>query len=194
MLQIRDAVQEGDGGEGAELLGDPQADIGRPGDQGGIGIGEVPVRELVAMGGAEAGGAKAGGTSRPPNPLAKGAVCPLGNPRGYFCQSESRVGFQPSRHRRSLSSHRGADDRRVAGAAAEIAREGGVVVGVGVQMGGGHRDDEAGRAKAALAGVMGNHGGLHRVSFAIRAGDTLDRADGQPVQLGQKQDAGVERF
>ncbi|MEY3534405.1 MAG: hypothetical protein RI979_2431 [Pseudomonadota bacterium] len=39
---------------------------------------------------------------------------------------------------------------------------------------------------------MGDHGGLHRVVFAFRAGKPFDRADGFAIQLRQKQDAGIQ--
>ena len=86
-----------------------------------------------------------------------------------------------------------ADDRGVAGAAAQVACELVVMIGAAVQMGGGHRDDKPRRAKAALAAVMGDHRGLNRMQGAIGARDAFDRAHGFAMQLGQEQDAGVQR-
>ena len=66
------------------------------------------------------------------------------------------------------------------------------MVGAALRMAHGHRHDEARRAKAALAAVVPDHFGLHRVQGAIGAGNTFNRAHGLAVDLGQKQDAGVQ--
>jgi len=62
----------------------------------------------------------------------------------------------------------GADDGRVAGAAAQVAGELRVVIRGPVQMVGGHGDGKARRAKAALAAVVVDHGLLHGVQAAVR--------------------------
>ena len=77
------------------------------------------------------------------------SACGL-TPRGYFCREDFGIGGHPGGDGGGFGGACGADDRGVAGAAAEVAGKGGVVVLVAVQMGHGHRDDETGGAKAAL--------------------------------------------
>jgi hypothetical protein len=88
---------------------------------------------------------------------------------------------------------RGAQDRGVACAAAQVTGKRGVMVSVAVEMRCGHRHDKARRAKAALAAVVGDHRGLHRMWLAIGAHQPFDRAHSFAVQLRQEQDASVER-
>ena len=66
------------------------------------------------------------------------------------------------------------------------------MVGAANGMGGNHRDDKTGGAKAALRAVMGHHCGLHGVGCAIGGGQPFDGADRFAVQLRQEQDAGVQ--
>ncbi len=126
----------------------------------------------------------------------RGAVCPLGlwpHPRGYFRTDEIGIFFKPVGDGGGLGSPGGAEDRRIAGAAAEIAGEVVIVAPVAVQMGRGHRSDEARRAKAALAAVMGDHGLLDGMHLALGAGDAFDGADGFAFELWQEKDAGIDR-
>ena len=82
--QILDAVQENRLRQVAELLGDPEPDIGGPGDQRSVGIGLVIARQLVARRGAEGAGE---------------AACLPGPLRGYFRQEEGGTVAHPVRHR-----------------------------------------------------------------------------------------------
>ena len=97
------------------------------------------------------------------------------------------------RHRGVFGGFGGADDRRIAGATAEVAGELVVMIGGVIGMGGDHRHDEAWGAKTALAAVEIDHCLLHRMQGAIRMSDAFDRAYGFAVELRQEQDAGVQR-
>ena len=77
----------------------------------------------------------------------------------------------------------GAEDRRVPGTAAEVTSELVVVIRRAVGMSCGHRDRKTGRAKAALAAVMGNEGILSRMGCAIWGGEAFDRCDGFAIDL-----------
>lgn len=87
----------------------------------------------------------------------------------------------------------GADDGGVAGAAAKVARKRCVVIGIAVEMRGGHRDGKPRCAKTALAAVMVDERLLYRMQGAIRGGEALDGGDMFARQLGQEQDAGIQR-
>ena len=87
----------------------------------------------------------------------------------------------------------GGEDRGVAGAAAEVACELDLVICCAVEMVGGHRGDEAGGAEATLGAVVVDHRLLHGMQGAIGSGDAFHRADGFALQLGKKENAGVER-
>ena len=168
-LQVVAARQEGDLAQLAELLGDPEAHIGGAGDQGGVGVIGIPGGQRVGVPGVEGRGAD--------------------DPGGARRSVAHVVG-----HGRGLDGPRGAQDRRVAGAAAEVACD---LVGMVRRtrcMGGGHRGDEAGRAEAALTAVVVDHRLLDGVERAVRGRDPLDGADGATRQLGQEEDAGVERL
>ena len=58
---------------------------------------------------------------------------------------------------------------------------------------GGHGDGKARCAKAALAAVIVDHGLLHRMQAAIRCREPFDGGDGFAIDLGQEQDAAVQR-
>ena len=62
-----------------------------------------------------------------------------------------------------------------------------------VEVSGGHRHDKSRGAESALAAVMVNHRLLDRVERAIGASNAFDRPYGFAVELGQEQDAGVQR-
>ena len=174
-LEIGQLAKEGGFRQIAQLFGDPQAHIRGPGDQGSVGVGGIPVGKRVKVAWAEMSGGRL-----PPGP------------RGYLRHVEG-IGLHPVRHRGGLSSLGGADDWGVAGAAAEVACKHRVMVLTALQLAHRHRDAKARRAEPALAAVMGDHGGLHRVVFAFGAAEPLNRADGFAIQLRQKQDAGVQR-
>ena len=102
-------------------------------------------------------------------------------------------GGQRSGHRRPGGRLGGAHDGRVAGAAAEVAGQDGVVIGIARHMRGGQRHHDPGRAAAALRAVVIHHRPLHRVQGAIGGGQPLDGGHRAPVHLRQEQDAGVQR-
>jgi hypothetical protein len=89
-----------------------------------------------------------------------------------------------------------AADRAIAGAPAQVAVQlvvdlpglAEVVAVVALE----HRDDEAGRAVAALRAVVLDHRGLHRVQRLARA-DALDGDDLAPGHHRQERDAAVDR-
>ena len=181
-LQIGDAGQEGDQGQVAQALGQPQPDVGGTGDQGGVGVGQIPLGQLVGADRAESAGA--------------GAVCPRPgpHPRGYLGKGEiGRVGRDPGGHGGGLDCLCRLDDRGVAGAAAKVARQHVVVIVARRGVGGGQGYHDTRGAEAALAGVMVDQRALHRVQGAIGGGDAFDRAHRLAMHLGQQQDAGVDR-
>ena len=101
----------------------------------------------------------------------------------------ARIGGEALLHR--------ADDRGVAGAAAEIAGErvvdrllAGQRVGRAGQ--GEHRHDEAGRAEAALRAVAVDHRLLHRVQPPVGALEVLDGEQLAAVEGRHELDAGVD--
>jgi hypothetical protein len=47
LLQVAHSVEEGDGGEVAQLFRHPKTHIGCPCDQRGVGMGEIPVGKVV---------------------------------------------------------------------------------------------------------------------------------------------------
>jgi hypothetical protein len=87
------------------------------------------------------------------------------------------------------------DDRTVAGAAAQIARQ--HVVGRGIagfaEIHGVERHYEAGRAEAALRTVAVHQCLLDGVQRAARPGQMLDGGDAPAFQHRQQQDAGIDR-
>ena len=102
----------------------------------------------------------------------------------------------------------GIEDRPVAGAAAQVARQvvgellaGGLRAGCAVALvAGGQRHHEARRAEAALRAVAVDHRALHRVQ-RVGTGrmrpahrfEVLDREQRLAVERGQEADAGVDR-
>jgi len=116
-------------------------------------------------------------------------------------------GCQGRRQRRTVErdarqfahAHGGIDDRAVAGAAAQIARQGIVDLAAAgpcailleIHAPQGH--DETGRAKAALGTVALDHGLLHRVQGAIVLLQVLHRKQGLAVERGNELDAGIDR-
>jgi hypothetical protein len=58
---------------------------------------------------------------------------------------------------------------------------------------GGHRHHDSRRAESTLGSVAVQQRLLHRVQFAALVGQSLDRVHGGAIQLGQQQQAGVDR-
>ena len=148
-----------------ELFGDPQADVGGPGQQAGLG----PRR------------AQHGQCFNAARRLEARAVridvhqrCILGQP---LQRRGDRRRFQP-RHRQPEHAHARVDDRSVAGAAAQVARK---IVGQLLARGaraslemalvaGRQRHHEAGRAEAALRAVAFHHRLLCRMQRRVQRG------------------------
>ncbi len=171
--------------EVAQLLGDPKADVGRPGDERGIGKSLVERGEPLQAGG---GGEKG-------RLVADEEI-------GIVVQASERLAARLRRRgetvvrRRVAGCERRLEDRPVASAAAEVAGE--LIAearpgrgGAGV-VGGEQAHDDAGRAKAALRPVMVDHRLLHRVKLlAVR--QVFDRDQLGAVELPEQQNAGVKR-
>ncbi len=102
-----------------------------------------------------------------------------------------RVLFQPLWQGGALNRTGGADDRGVARAAAEVPRKDGVVIGAALGMARDHRGDKPRGAEPALATVLINQSLLNSVEPVFA--NAFDRADSFAVQLGQEQDAGIQR-
>ena len=75
-----------------------------------------------------------------------------------------------------------ADDRGIARATAQIARQNRVVITAPIGMACDHRSNKAGRAKAALRPVMRDHGLLHRVQRV--SANALNGANSFAINLG----------
>jgi hypothetical protein len=177
--QIGELVQKGRCAQIAELLGDPKADICCPCDQCRIGVGGVPAGQFIGCGRLD---------------MLRGLSAPIRlrrTPRGSLSIWKLK-GLEVLGDGLVFGGLCGADDRGVAGAAAQISCQLGVVVRGTVQVGGGHRDGKAGRAKAALAAVVVDHRLLHGVQCAVGRAEAFDGCDGFPVDLGQEQDAAVQ--
>ena len=178
LLQFGAAVEEDHVLQIAQGFRHPQPHIRRPCNQRRVRAGGVGGSELVQR----FRGGEAGGLSAPQTP------------RKVFLNQRSRGRvLEPIGHRLIGGRFCRADDRGIAGAAAEVARQCVVVVPVAVEMRNRHRHDETGRAEAALRSVMVDHRLLHRVQGAVGGADALDRAHRAAVKLGQEEDAGVQR-
>ncbi len=167
LLQLGAAVQKGHLGQGAQVFRDPQADIRRPGNQCGVRIGHVPLGQIVDGFGLD--------------------HIALGCGR---CVRQQEV-CQMRRRGQILGRLGRAQNGDVAGAATQVSGQRCGVIRIPVQMRRRHRGHKPGRAKSALAAVMFDHRLLHRVHVPQRRGQPLDGANGFPVQLWQKQNAGI---
>ncbi len=166
--QFRDPVEKGDRAQIAEILCDPQTHIRSAGDKRAIRVFVQPCGQSVSR------------------------CRELVLDRDISARTAWGV-VHMVRHGRVCCVLRGANDRRVACAAAQISRKFSVIVVGAVQMRRGHCRDEAGGAKAALRSVMIHHCLLYRVKRAVRRCDPFDRAHSLAVQLRHEQDTGVER-
>ena len=104
-LQVLDAVQEGHRRQVAQLLGHPKAHIGRPGDQRGVGVGQIPVRQFVAV-------ARAG--------TRREAAC-LPDPPRIFGQEKAQSAVIQSGTGAPAAASAARTIGRIAGAAAQVA-------------------------------------------------------------------------
>ena len=181
--QVADMADVDQGRQLTMLLGDPEADIGRAGDQHGVGILGIEVSEIVDIGRRE-----------PAAPILL-----IGKDRVALddaqAAGEHRVLCPRVGHGLGGQIEPGIDDRTVAGAAAQIAGDQ-VLHRCPVRDRAGQParmqlHDEARRAEAALAAVTLDHRGLHRMRPV--ASDMLHGLDRAPVHCRQKLDAGVHR-
>ena len=171
----------------AELLVDPQADVGRTGEQ-------LRLRQAFAQRGEFV--ERLRGVEAP----RAGAVV-QGLRRGHRVQRGDHRGGVERRLRQLEHALAGVEDGPVAGAAAQVARQlvgellacrdaaAGVVVLVRIP----HRHHEARGAEAALRAVALDHRLLGRVQRAVRALQVLDSEERLAVQRRQELDAGVDR-
>ena len=95
---------------------------------------------------------------------------------------------------RNIDPPAGVDDRRITGAAAQIARQPAahrrLVEFLAILQQSGHRDHKTGRAEPALRAVAVDHRLLHRARLGFAA-QSLDRHDVRTVQLKHKLDARI---
>ena len=165
-LQIGATVQKGDRPQIAQVLCHPKPDIRRAANQRAVGMRFIPRGQFI-------------GAAR------QGRVFRRFQPCGIIAHPLRRGLI-----RRGL---RRADDRRIAGAAAQVSGKRIVISGVPVQMCACHRRDEPGGAEPALRSVMVDHRLLHRMKRAVRSCDAFDGAHRLAVKLRQEQDAGIQR-
>ncbi len=185
-VEPADPSEPDDALEVTQLLGDPEADVGRAGDKRRVGKTLIERGERV-----EARG--------------------RGEEAALVADEEVRIVGEPGERpgalgrRRCEAVGRGSvagrepcgQDRAIAGAAAEIAGElvaearGGR--GRAGMIGGEQAHHDARRAEAALRAVMVDHRLLHRMQ-AVALGEVLDRDEFGAVELAKQQDAGVDRL
>jgi hypothetical protein len=172
LLQVAAVLEEDRLFQRLQPLGDPEPDIGGPGDQRGLGVRGVEPGQFIGR-----------------------ARCPGGfGDRRIVARDLGQRVVQPAGHRRLCRGLSRTQDRRVAGAAAQVAGKLRLSWPVSpLRCAVAMADDEAGRAEAALRPVMLDHGLLHRVQLAIGTGEAFDRAQRAAVELRQEEDAGVQR-
>ena len=170
-----------------ELLGDPQADVGRAGDDRRIGMSRVELRQgLLAR--------RCG---------KKGAIIPdeeigLVVERTERLQPRGGAPGEPIVGRLGAGFQGGIDDRPVSRASAQVSGEhivdcfagrravAGMVVGEQA-----HHD--ARRAKAALRAVLSGHRRLDRMQLAV-IGEVFDGDQLRAIKLAEQRDARIDRL
>ena len=169
-------------------LGHPQPDIGRPRHDGGAGIVEQELRQLRhSCRRQEAAPARAD---------AEDLLVPQGRQpvRPSLAVGEAVAPTVAD----SIHGMGGADDRFIAGAAAEIPGQRVVdplpIRPLLVQVERQQRHDETRRAESALRAVAIDHRLLNRVQRAVRPLQMLHRQQPAAVQRGEEADAGVHRL
>ena len=158
-------------------FGHPKPHIRRACDQHRIGVGQIPVAS---------------------SSLSRGLKTPERLPASPDALRRYASGPEKA-HRRSStpapgssSAACGPDDRRVAGAAAEVPRQLVVVIGGAVQMRHCHRDHETPACRTRIGCRDARPSPLAPDAFRRLAPDALDRAHRLAIQLGQEQDAGIQ--
>ena len=185
-VEAGDPAEPDDLGELAQLLGDPEADVGRPADQRGAGVAGIERGERIE---ARRSGEKA-------RLVSDEKVPPVGE-RGERSGPLIGRGGEPVGGRAVAGRKARVDDRPVAGAAAEIAGE--LIAEArrrrrGPRMIGGEQaHHDARRAEAALRAVQVDHRLLDRME-RVALGEILDGDEFDAVELAKQQDAGVDRL
>ena len=208
--QVVASRQEADRPEIAQALRHPEPHIGRPGDQCCLRSVGVERREFVGRYGAKPAAVSPRTTAvvrrRPreriaPSPVACRQVDGTRSARrwggpvvrhGVADPVEPGPVVHPFGDGRLRGGVRGADYGRVARASAERPRQLILVVTSPVQVRGGERGHDAGRAEAALRAVMLDHRRLDRMQGAVGGREAFDRSHGLAVKLWQEEDAGVQ--
>ena len=187
-LEVGQVADEHRGRDAAQMLGHPQADIGRAGDDGGLGVFGQHLRKIGGVGGQD-------------RAFVAARQLDAAGGNGGQCRADAVALDRQRIHvlaARLSRGERGLHDRLIAGAAAEVAlqrRFDGAGIGARVF----HpqpvkRHHKARGAKAALAAVMFDHRRLHRMQPAIGAAQMLDRDDMAAMARGKEADAGVHRL
>ena len=186
VLQLVEAADEDHRRDVAHELGHPEPDIGRAGDDGRLRLGfAAPPRNRRPI---------AGTISRCLPVADLDARCRRAAPQAAPSSPCARPPADPSPPcRRSEIALRGAHDRLIAGAAAEIALQRLLDRRVG-RIGRPHpqpieRHDEARRAEAALRAVEVDHRLLHRMQRAVAA-----LADARPSRHGEPSSEPTKRM
>ncbi|EYD74259.1 hypothetical protein Rumeso_04123 [Rubellimicrobium mesophilum DSM 19309] len=182
-------VADEDGGrDRAQVLRHPEPHVGRPGDEGGPGVLQQRGGEVVHV----------GGQDRPL--LAPAHVDAFASESSEHGRDRLALAGQGVMGLPALAAggERGADDGLVAGTAAEIALQSGLDLdrarGRARHPEAVERHDDAGRAEAALAAVVGDHGPLDGVQPALGRAQVLDGDDVAGVAGGEEADAGIDRL
>ncbi len=170
----------------AQLLGDPEPNVGCPAHEGRVGKARIQRRQRIETRGRREEGGLVANKYIP-------VVSELGKRRSAFARRR-----RESVGRRAVARlQRRREDRTIAGASAEISRElvakpriSHRVIGL---VGGEQAHHDPGRAKATLRGVSIDHRLLQRMEFAT-GGKVLDRDQFSALELAQEQNTGVERL
>ncbi len=179
--------------EARQALGDVQSEVGAPGHQLGPGVAAAQLDQCR-----QAGGGVETGSGRRRQAGVAAAVHGQDRIPGRISQAPGRV---PGGVRLPLLDHRllaGRHDRAVSGAAAEVAGQRlkyrrsrrRLPSLMGVQ--GNQRHHDAGGAKAALGGVLFDHGLLHGVARGLLERFQSDQVTA--VQAADQGDAAVDGF
>ena len=183
-VEPRDAAEPDDLLGIAQLLGDPQADVGRAANEDRVGIAgiEIGERRLARRRGEERA------------LLADEKIAPV-RKRSERGAALGRLRLEAVGGRAVAGRQRRVDDRLVAGAAAEVARQrladASIGRGLALVVEREQAHDDSRRAEAALRAVEIDHRLLDRVQ-RVAVGEILDRQHFRAVDLPQQQNAGVD--
>nr|GEU28080.1 hypothetical protein [Tanacetum cinerariifolium] len=185
-LQRGHVAQVDDVAQFAQLLGDPQADVGGAGQQRGVRMGGAQRHQFVHRA-RRIKGAAAGR-------VADARLALQGAQLG-------RDGGAVERHARQFRHAVGSvDDGAVAGAATQVAGQAVVDfaalcgLAVFIEVHAPQRHHESRRAEAALRAMTVHHGLLHRVQRAAVLLQVFDRKQRLAIERGRELDAGIDRL